>query len=1029
MTMTQLEIEEILLGLKAAVRRMQERGMKVDGTGSSAYFPLPIGLGLNGGIYQGTGTFATPTTGLKIWNDAGIGRIGGYNAGVVQWYANTDGKLYMGGGKVIGDTDGLTFNLDGLAGTDYQNYIKFTVGGVRVAQFYAFHDPAVDTRIGVSVHNEGIKNYLFLNAVSQAAYQATSHLEAYSGTVAEEIRVTANRTADGKTLIELGPYGNGGVIIGNGSIAPDGNDLYVTGDISSAAGTGVETYKMLDGTTTKSSLKWVGDTITWDIPSVEPANKITNGSFDTDLSSWTNLYSLNDEFTADVAAGSVHGSSATPTGTTRTAVDTGSRIAVSGGKLLITGGGGIYTDPLFYEDYAITRAAGRTILMTVIPSSVASRQHYWGVHVNKTGYPNRISFSNISGTTLRFRDSGEVGTITLGATYQLAFVMRTSGGYYLIKGGTEYPAWTLVWFDPTYGEATNYVGALNFTNAASYVNSVDNIRIPTATWLPVPKASDGFSSTTTDGKGHTEENGGSGLSWTDIGTWGVAAGILSCSSLSGGLGIRYLNGVSSNAIIDVDVTRAGGNAGLVARYVDADNYIYAYHDGTNAVCVKRVAGVETTLRTGVVAYAAGAVLRLVFESATRARLFYNNLAVGGVFTVPTSTSTNHGVYTTNTGNSFDDFVVFDRSGSYTALDDEIARDTLIKYAGAASVKIIAGSDRTFLFSANVGDTSTYTLTCYAYTTGAAVVTADLDLWYDGAELTTTFADMGSGWYKLTGTLTGVASAKDYGVRVHAGKTAYVDSFTLQAGAGNNTILSILNSGTGIVHQNVEGTTTLNAGIATEQALIVKGFAGQTANLAEFQQSDGTIKVSIDENGITAIGAALVAASANDGLLQVTGVAGQAYPAISAYNDTAGGGIVSYNSLAEGTTSGGRLKAGALFIPSATGKLLGSLRFGAYRTGTTFTDGATIEAHSAEAWSNTAVGSYIKFMVATNASTTRAEVLRLGDGAKIGFFGATPVIQQAHIPNPTGGAVVDTEARAAIVLLTALMETYGFTALS
>jgi hypothetical protein len=127
MTMTQLEIEEILLGLKAAVRRMQERGMKVDGTGSSAYFPLPIGLGLNGGIYQGTGTFATPTTGLKIWNDAGIGRIGGYNAGVVQWYANTDGKLYAAAGGLVIDTKGISLEIAGLADADVnsQNYIRF----------------------------------------------------------------------------------------------------------------------------------------------------------------------------------------------------------------------------------------------------------------------------------------------------------------------------------------------------------------------------------------------------------------------------------------------------------------------------------------------------------------------------------------------------------------------------------------------------------------------------------------------------------------------------------------------------------------------------------------------------------------------------------------------------------------------------------------------------------------------------------------------------------------------------------------
>ena len=55
-------------------------------------------IGTSGGIYQGTGTSGSPTTGLKIWNDGGIGRIGGYNSGALQWYASTDGYLYGGDG-------------------------------------------------------------------------------------------------------------------------------------------------------------------------------------------------------------------------------------------------------------------------------------------------------------------------------------------------------------------------------------------------------------------------------------------------------------------------------------------------------------------------------------------------------------------------------------------------------------------------------------------------------------------------------------------------------------------------------------------------------------------------------------------------------------------------------------------------------------------------------------------------------------------------------------------------------------------
>ena len=65
---------------------------------AGAEFTKPLTIGTSGGIYQGSGSFATPTTGLKIWNDSGVGRIGGYYSGTLQWYANTNGYFYGGDG-------------------------------------------------------------------------------------------------------------------------------------------------------------------------------------------------------------------------------------------------------------------------------------------------------------------------------------------------------------------------------------------------------------------------------------------------------------------------------------------------------------------------------------------------------------------------------------------------------------------------------------------------------------------------------------------------------------------------------------------------------------------------------------------------------------------------------------------------------------------------------------------------------------------------------------------------------------------
>ena len=121
----------------------------------------------------------------------------------------------------------------------------------------------------------------------------------------------------------------------------------------------------------------------------------------------------------------------------------------------------------------------------------------------------------------------------------------------------------------------------------------------------------------------------------------------------------------------------------------------------------------------------------------------------------------------------------------------LTRDTSTTYnSSAGSAKLVTGSNTTaFNQSVNVGDTNTYNLVSYARTDGSAVTSSDVELFYNGSTISTTYTSVGSGWYKLTGTLTGANASRLYGVQVKANKTVYVDNFSLNNYASSGTLTS------------------------------------------------------------------------------------------------------------------------------------------------------------------------------------------------------------------------------------------------
>jgi hypothetical protein len=402
-----------------------------------------------------------------------------------------------------------------------------------------------------------------------------------------------------------------------------------------------------------------------------------------DLYLRTRGYLMRDEFTTNRAAGSVNGTLSEYSGHTRTVTDTESKLSITGGALTFSGGKAVpaWGDPgIWYPD--VTRVAGKMLLMKFNTGTAsATNGILFGFGRATTGEAKAEAFYSVNNIVYASTNIGST-TVNLGALanstdYRAGILLRTNGAFYFKKGGNNYE---LEWVSALGTTATLYplVNNKGFTGL-----TFDYLRIPSQLWLPSPICSASFAGADatvltalpTDGSGHSEVtgigSGGSGLTWTaNAGTWTISSNKAVCSELGvGGFGIATVNVSTANVIHTVAITRAGGNVGLVVRYTDSDNYIYAYHDGTNAVLVKKVTGSDTTKISGASAYSAGAELRVVVDGSYLA-LYYNQALIGSVSDASIPTGTRVGLYSSHTGNTLDNSVTYPRGseGQFSILN-------------------------------------------------------------------------------------------------------------------------------------------------------------------------------------------------------------------------------------------------------------------------------------------------------------------------------------------------------------------------
>lgn len=378
------------------------------------------------------------------------------------------------------------------------------------------------------------------------------------------------------------------------------------------------------------------------------------------------VWIIRDDYNDTVAAGAVNGTTATPTGGTRTAADTNSKMSIGSGVLSIATGGAGSGDPaLRYASAA--RGAGKFCVFEATPAGGANTQNNIGFDNNNTADAGEALLFNLSNVLVALTNGGSVfpsvGAFANGTSYLGAVVQRATGMFFFIKGGT-FTNWTLLYVS-NLGNTTPLYPVMGAYFGTKHVMTNSTYRVPQDTMAIQPIGSDSFNRAdgaigNTDGAA-AAEGGGSGLTWATVGTWVTATNKAACSALSGGLGIVTVPCSSINVMVEAAVTRTAGNAGIVLRYQDASNYIYAFHDGTNVALHKvTTAGGDVELFSVATTYSAGKRL-IVSANGTAFRVYYNDVLRGTEQTIADAalqTTASHGLYTSDTGNSFDAFNVW-----------------------------------------------------------------------------------------------------------------------------------------------------------------------------------------------------------------------------------------------------------------------------------------------------------------------------------------------------------------------------------
>lgn len=150
--------------------------------------------------------------------------------------------------------------------------------------------------------------------------------------------------------------------------------------------------------------------------------------------------------------------------------------------------------------------------------------------------------------------------------------------------------------------------------------------------------------------------------------------------------------------------------------------------------------------------------------------------------------------------------------------------------GNKSLQVSASSyDTNVTTSVNLGVTTNHTFSAYVFKPGDLVDSSIATLIFNDSEVTPTYTAEGGGWFRLSYTAAAVASPTNFGVKVKAGNSVYIDGLQLESNFGTYADGSL---GTGYVW-----TGTPHASSSTRDVSILK-----YSNDGNIDVNKGTISV-------------------------------------------------------------------------------------------------------------------------------------------------------------------------------------------